>query len=101
MGIKLVAGTDSSPARMPADFTASSEVAEFVKIGIPPIEAIQSATSRAADCLGLGTRTGSIRPGYEADLFVVNGNPIADISALKSVVLVINDGQIALNRLPK
>ena len=100
MGIKPVAGTDSSPARMPADFTASSEVAEFVKIGIPPLEAIKSATSRAAECLG-ATRTGSVRPGYDADLLVVNGNPIADITALKRVVLVINDGQVALDRLPR
>jgi imidazolonepropionase-like amidohydrolase len=95
-GIPLVAGTDTSD-RTP--FTVSSEVAEFVKIGIPPMYAIQGASFRAAALLGISERTGSIRPGYEADLLVVDGNPLADIEALKKVVLVINDGQVAINRL--
>ena len=94
-GIPLVAGTDTSD-RTP--FTVSSEVAEFVKIGIPPMYAIQGASFRAAALLGISERTGSIKPGYEADLLVIDGNPLADIGALKKVVLVINDGQVALNR---
>jgi imidazolonepropionase-like amidohydrolase len=96
-GIPLVAGTDTSDRTLPA-FTVSSEVAEFVKIGLPPMYAIERASSRTAELLGISERTGSIKPGYEADLLVIDGNPLADIGALKKVVLVINDGQVALNR---
>ena len=99
-GIPLVAGTDTSDRTLPA-FTISSEVAEFVKIGIPSMEAIKAATSRAAELLGISTRTGSIRAGYEADLVVVDGDPLADIGVLKKVMLVINDGQIAINKLER
>jgi imidazolonepropionase-like amidohydrolase len=100
-GIPLVTGTDTNTDLMPPDFTASSEVAEFVKIGIPPLDAIKAATSRAAECLSISTRTGSIRPGYEADLIVVAGDPLTDVGVLKRIELVINDGRIAINRLPK
>ena len=99
-GIRLVAGTDTDDGRLPS-FTVSSEIAELVKIGIPSMEAVKAATSRAADLLGLASRTGSIKPGYEADLLVIDGNPLADIAALKDVVLVINDGQIAINKLAR
>jgi imidazolonepropionase-like amidohydrolase len=97
-GIPLVAGTDAS-ANRPPSFNISSEVAEFVKIGIPPMDAIKAATSRAAECLGISNRTGSIRRGYEADLIVVEGDPLRNIEALKKVMLVINDGQISVNSL--
>jgi imidazolonepropionase-like amidohydrolase len=63
------------------------------------MEAIKAATSRAAELLGISTRTGSIRAGYEADLVVVDGDPLADIGVLKKVMLVINDGQIAINKM--
>jgi imidazolonepropionase-like amidohydrolase len=97
-GIPLVAGTDMRENLLPS-FSVSTEVAEFVKIGVPPMEAIKAATSRAAECLRISNRTGSIRTGYEADLIVVDGDPLVDIGALKKVVLVINDGQIAVNKL--
>ena len=92
--IPLVAGTDSN-----GSIPVSDELAELVKIGISPMEAIKSATSRSAECLGVSARTGSIRRGYEADLLVVDANPLIDVSALKKVVLVVNDGQIAINKL--
>ena len=100
-GIPLVTGTDTNSNRISSGFTVSSEVEEFVKIGIAPMEAIKAATSRAAECLGISTRAGSIQRGYEADLIVVAGDPLTDIAVLKRVELVINDGQIAVNRLPK
>ena len=100
-GIPLVTGTDTNSNRISSGFTVSSEVEEFVRIGITPMEAIKAATSRAAECLGISARTGSIRRGYEADLIVVTGDPLADIAGLKRVELVINDGQIAVNKLPK
>ena len=72
----------------------------LVGIGMTPMEAIQAATSRCAEVLGISKRTGSIRQGLEADLVVLDGNPLEDIKAVKKVVLVVNDGRIAANRLP-
>jgi imidazolonepropionase-like amidohydrolase len=53
----------------------------------------------AARCLGIGTRTGEVRPGLEADLIVVEGNPLESIQRLRAPVVVINDGRVMVNRL--
>ena len=58
------------------------------------------ATTVAAELLGIGDRTGAIRPGLEADLIVVERNPLADSRALADVLVVISNGWVALNRLP-
>jgi imidazolonepropionase-like amidohydrolase len=91
MGVRVLAGTDGGRIR--------DEITELVGIGMTPMEAIQAATSRCAEALGISKRTGSIRPGLEADLIVLNGNPLQDIKAVRNVVLVVNDGRIAANRL--
>jgi imidazolonepropionase-like amidohydrolase len=44
-------------------------------------------------------RTGAIRPGLEADLIVLDANPLEDINAVRDVVLVVNDGRVAVNPL--
>ncbi len=93
MGLRVLAGTDNGD-------TIGGEITELVGIGMTPMEAIQAATSRCAEALGISKRTGSIRPGMEADLVVLNGNPLEDIKAVTNVVLVVNDGRIAANRLP-
>ena len=63
------------------------------------MDAIKAATSLAADCLGISGRTGSIKRGYDADIVVVDEDPLHDIEVLKRAVLVINDGRISVNRL--
>jgi imidazolonepropionase-like amidohydrolase len=98
MGVKIVAGTDTgygpaSSRRIP------HEVMELVGIGMPPMDAIKSATSISADCLGVGTRTGSLRPGMEADLVVIDRDPLADISALQDALAVVNNGRVVVNRI--
>ncbi len=98
MGVKIIAGTDTgygpnSNRRVP------HEVAELVGIGMPPMEAIKAAASVSAECLGIGQRTGAIKPGLEADLVAVDRNPLADVTNLQDVILVINNGQVVVNRL--
>jgi imidazolonepropionase-like amidohydrolase len=98
MGIKIVAGTDTgylprSNRRIP------DEIVELANVGIPPMDAIKAATSLAAQCLGVEKRTGSIRGGYEADFVVVDRNPLDDIRNVQDVLIVINNGRIAVNRL--
>lgn len=98
MGVMIVAGTDTgygpaSSRRMP------HEIIELVNIGMSPMDAIKSATSLAAACIGVDKRTGSIKPGLEADFIAIERDPTADITAIQDVIVVINNGKIAVNRL--
>jgi imidazolonepropionase-like amidohydrolase len=98
IGVKIIAGADSGYS--PDDpHRLSDEMAELVGIGMTPMEAIQAATSRSAECLGISKRTGAIRPGLEADLIVLDANPLDDINAVRDVLLVANDGKLAVNHL--
>jgi imidazolonepropionase-like amidohydrolase len=64
-----------------------------------PVEAIRAATSVSAECLGIEKRTGTIKPGLEADLLVVERNPLSDVKNLQDILLVINNGKVIVNRL--
>ncbi len=97
-GVSVAAGSDMRyDATSP--FTVADEVAELVRSGLSPAEAVRSATSVAARCIGVSRRTGAIRPGLEADLIAVGGNPLLGAEALKDIRLVINDGAIVVDRL--
>jgi imidazolonepropionase-like amidohydrolase len=63
------------------------------------MEAIQAATSKSAEYLGISKRTGAIRPGLEADLIVLDHNPLEDINSVRDLLLVVNDGKVAVNHL--
>jgi len=98
MGIKMIAGTDTgygpqSNRRVPHEAIALAE------IGLSPMDAIKAATSVSAECMGIQARTGSIKPGMEADFVAVERDPLADIRNLQDVILVINNGKVILNRL--
>ena len=62
--------------------------------GEAPLHAIAAATRDSADSLGLGRAIGTIAPGYRADLIAVDGDPSAEIEALRRVVFVMKDGAI-------
>ena len=99
MGVRIATGADTqygaeSLARI------AGEVAALVELGMTTREAIRSATVVAAELLGVGKKTGAISPGLDADLIVVEGNPLEDIGALRDVLIVVSNGRVALNRLP-
>ena len=99
LGIPIATSTDSgygpeSLARV------GTEISHFVELGMTPFEAIQAATTVAANLLGIADRTGRIAPGYEADLVVVNDNPLRDIRRVQDVVLVMSNGRLGMSRLP-
>ncbi len=98
MRVPIIAGTDT-PYAPGSRRRVADEVAELAQIGMPPMDAIKGATSTAAQCLGIEKRTGSVKPGLEADLIAVEGDPLANITALHDVLLVINDGKVAINRM--
>jgi imidazolonepropionase-like amidohydrolase len=96
LGVTIAAGSDGPGYA--DDRWMPDEVAELVGIGMTPMEAIKAATSVAAGCLMIGARTGTVKVGQEADLIVVADNPLSDIRALREVILIINNGKVAVNR---
>lgn len=73
-------------------FGDQREIELLVEAGFTPVEAIRIATLNGATFLGLADRIGSIAPGKNADLMVVNGNPAAKISDIENVTIVFKDG---------
>jgi len=63
----------------------------------PAMDSIVSATSRAAESIGLGSRIGTIAPGMEADLVAIEGNPIDDITNVRKVIFVMKGGKVYKN----
>jgi imidazolonepropionase-like amidohydrolase len=98
MGIKIVAGTDTSYFDK-NNRTIADEIVELAGAGIPPMEAIKAATSGSAEELGIDNRTGSVRVGYEADLLVIERNPLDNIRHVADILMVVNNGRIALDRM--
>jgi imidazolonepropionase-like amidohydrolase len=90
-GAKIVYGSDS--ATYPHGDNAR-QFAVYVELGMSPLEAIQSATTVAAESLGLVGETGAVAPGYFADIIAVEGNPLEDIGVLENVIFVMKGGQV-------
>ena len=98
LGVKIVAGSDTgygpnSIARV------SREAGELVAAGLTPLQALQAATIVNAEMLRLEKRIGAIEAGWEADVVVVDGNPLENIRALLDPLLVISNGRVGLDRL--
>ena len=66
----------------------------MVKYGMTPMQAIQSATSSAADLLGHSDLVGSLKPGKSADVIAVTGDPLEDISLIEHVQFVMKAGKV-------
>jgi imidazolonepropionase-like amidohydrolase len=81
-GVKVVAGTDAGGHGHPNN---AAELPLLVAAGLTPMQALQAATSRAAECLGLQGEIGTIEKGKWADLVLVEGDPLRDISVLQDV----------------
>jgi imidazolonepropionase-like amidohydrolase len=96
MGVVMAAGSDMRYDASSTYFLVD-EIGELVGAGVPPMEAIKAATSAAARCIGVAGRTGAIRTGLEADLIVVEQNPLTDVRVLRNAVMIINDGRIVIN----
>ena len=73
---------------------AEELVCRVTEAGQPPMDALVSATSRAARALGLGDRTGAVVPGLDADLIDVDGDPLRDITVLRRPTFVMRAGRV-------
>ena len=98
LGVKIVAGSDTgygpnSIARV------SREIGMLVTAGLTPLQALQAATITNAEMLKLDKQIGVIANGFEADVLVVDGNPLDNVRTLLDPLLVISNGRVALDRL--
>jgi imidazolonepropionase-like amidohydrolase len=88
----VIAGTDSPI--FPYALAYHIELEIFAQSGLTPFEVLQTATVRAAEALGEGANLGSIEPGKLADLAIVTGDPLADITNARRVRAVIKNGEV-------
>jgi imidazolonepropionase-like amidohydrolase len=91
-GMKIVFGTDMGG--IPWTEPIAQEFSRMVKFGMQPMDAIQSATSRAAVMLDMEGKIGVVAPGAYADIIAVNGDPLRDIKVLEGVQFVMKDGAV-------
>jgi len=92
-GVSLVTGSDAGNYLVIHGPTVQHEMQLWVRAGIPQAVALQAATWNAARLLRADTRIGSVRPGNDADLLVVDGNPLDDITATERISLVVFKGE--------
>ena len=90
-GLKMSFGTDAGVCAYGQN---AKQFAWMVKYGMTPMQAIQSATSLAADLLGRSNELGSIKPGKYADVIAVSGDPLENVSVLENVQFVMKDGKV-------
>ena len=93
-GVKIALGTDA--AVYPHGLNAH-EFEVYVRLGMTPLQSIQSGTVNAADLLGWSDRIGSIEQGKFADMIAVDGDPIKDITLLQHPVFVMKGGTVYKN----
>lgn len=87
-GVTLVAGTDNL-----AGFTLHRELENYVKAGIPEADVLRLATLGSAEVTGRSEKLGSVKKGYLADLIVIDGNPLENISDVRRVETVVKNGK--------
>jgi len=96
--VKIAFGTDVGGSDW-RDVGQAREFQYYVAYGMPPMEAIRTATSRAAEVLGWSGKLGTIEPGKWADIVAVSGDPLKDISELQRVTFVMKSGVVYKNEL--
>lgn len=91
-GVKIVFGTDIGG--IPWNEPIAQEFPRMVDLGMSPMDAIKSATSRSAEMLDMEGQIGVLAPGAYADVIAVNGDPLKDIKQLGEVQFVMKDGKV-------
>jgi imidazolonepropionase-like amidohydrolase len=96
-GVKIAFGTDIGG--IPWTEPIAQEFLRMVEFGMTPMEAIQSATSHAAELLDRKGQLGVIAPGAYADVIAVRGDPLGNVNLLENVAFVMKDGKVFKNEL--
>jgi imidazolonepropionase-like amidohydrolase len=101
-GGRMITGPDSGPSSGPANLAGLAmhvEMEALVDAGLTPMQAIQASTKWPAELLHKEKDLGTIAPGRIADVILINGDPLADIRATRSVRTVIMNGKQVDTRL--
>jgi imidazolonepropionase-like amidohydrolase len=89
-GVPIVAGTDMG---FPG-FSVARELEIYVEAGLTPAQALRTGTITPAQVMGVAAETGSVTVGKNADLIIVDGNPLQNISSVRNVKVVIKAGKV-------
>ena len=100
---RMTVGTDMSNPWIAPGISLHREMKLLADAGVPPSRILLAATRNAAEALGAGDRLGRIAPGFEADLVVLDANPLDDMQRTRGIHAVVLDGQLlaseAINQL--
>jgi imidazolonepropionase-like amidohydrolase len=92
-GVALIAGTDAGIGPSKRHGLVPMAVAELVEAGLTASEAVESATSLAARACGVHPRTGRLGVGLDADLLMVDADPLTDVTTLQRPAVVVSRGR--------
>ncbi len=95
-GVRIVLGTDTV-GDTPAGSNTISEAERMVEAGMSPAQVIQAATRDAAEHLGRGDDLGTLEAGKLADLIIVEGDPLQNISVLRTPWMVLKGGRVVVD----
>jgi hypothetical protein len=93
-GVRILAGTDAPLRNSPPGFGLHEELMLLVRGGLPPLEALRSATIEPARFLGMADSLGTIAPGKLADLVLLEANPLVDVRNTRRIALVVANGRV-------
>lgn len=97
-GVRIASGYDAGEESMHGK--NARHIIALTQLGFSPLEALRSATVRAAELLGWSSKIGRIAVGQHADLIAVSGDPLTNIGELERVRFVMKGGQVVRNELP-
>ena len=92
-GVKILAGTDVYVSYVLPGYSLHEEMELLVNAGLTPLEALQAATINPAMFFGNEAELGSVSVGKIADLVIIDGDPLTDISTTQSISGVVFDGR--------
>ena len=93
-GVRILAGSDAPMPQVCPGFSLHKELELLVEAGLSPADAVRAATIGPAEFLGLSESAGSIAVGKRADLLLLDGNPLADITQTQRIRAVVLDGRL-------
>jgi imidazolonepropionase-like amidohydrolase len=99
-GARIVVGTDAGIAPIKPHDVLRTSLVQLAQIGMGPAPALHAITGCAAEVIGLGHRKGRLAPGYDADVLVVDGDPLTDPAAIHRIHAVYVRGTALKSALP-
>ena len=97
-GVKIATGTDSGGSWYPMGESLLYEMEIMNQYGMPSMEVLIAATSRAAQCLRVTDDLGTLEPGKIADILIVDGDPLTNVSDLRNTWMVLKEGRIVFQK---